>query len=45
MTNFYVTYGFGTNLRNCYSVVQGHDEVDATREIPYSGRTFNAFWD
>jgi hypothetical protein len=29
MKNFYVTYGCGTDLCNCYSVVQGIDYDDA----------------
>ena len=29
MKNFYVTYGCGTNLRNCYSAIQAVDYDDA----------------
>ena len=33
MKNFYVTYGCGTNLYNCYSVVQGFDYEDARNTV------------
>ena len=33
MNNFYVTYGFGSNLRNCYSVVQAENYAAALQHI------------
>lgn len=29
----YVTYGFGSNLKNCYSVVEGEDIPDCYKTI------------
>ena len=31
--NFYVTYGFGSNLANCYSVVPSVDYASARAEV------------
>jgi len=33
VTTMYVTYGFGSNLENCYSRVEGEDEQDCLRQI------------
>jgi hypothetical protein len=33
MANFYVTYGFGSNLAKRYSVVQGKDYRDARQLV------------
>lgn len=33
MANFYVTYGFGSNLKNCYSTIQAEDYTEARIQI------------
>lgn len=33
MKNFYVTYGFGTNLASCYSTVRAVDYPEARQEV------------
>lgn len=43
MVTYYVTYGFGSRLANCYSAVKGEDIEDVYRQINGTTRGHYAF--